>query len=134
MKNYIIGGVLVLFIIVGASVTLMQKPYKEESVPVTTHTMGKAKGFAYDFICKDNKKITATFYPSDDIQVDLVLSDGRSFTLPHAMSASGARYANEDESLVFWEKGDIAFLEEKGVTTFNECNTNLIHPEAEKGN
>jgi hypothetical protein len=57
--------------------------------------------------------------PSSSVR--LVLSDGRNLTLPQAMSASGARYANKDESIVFWNKGDTAFLEENGRTTYEGC-------------
>ena len=53
----------------------------------------------------------------------LVLSDGRKLSLPQAMSGSGARYANRDESIVFWNKGDTAFLDEKGKTTYEGCAT-----------
>jgi membrane-bound inhibitor of C-type lysozyme len=55
--------------------------------------------------------------------VRLALSDGRKVTLPQAMSGSGARYANADESIVFWNKGNTAFIEEKGKTTYEGCAT-----------
>jgi len=38
-----------------------------------------------------------------------------------AISASGARYANTDESIVFWNKGDTAFIQEGDVTTYENC-------------
>lgn len=76
------------------------------------------------FTCDGSKNITATFYPKDDKNVDLVLSDGRALTVPHAISASGARYANADESFVFWNKGDTAFITENGTMTFSNCVTN----------
>jgi membrane-bound inhibitor of C-type lysozyme len=41
--------------------------------------------------------------------------------LPQAPSASGARYANGDESIVFWNKGNTAFIEEGGRTTYQGC-------------
>ena len=44
-----------------------------------------------------------------------------SSTVLHALSASGARYANPDESLVFWNKGNTAFLEARGQTTIAGC-------------
>jgi membrane-bound inhibitor of C-type lysozyme len=74
------------------------------------------------FKCEAGKTIDATFYASS---VDLKLSDGRSLVLPQAMSASGARYANEDESLVFWNKGDTAFITEgkDGEETYSGCVT-----------
>ena len=73
------------------------------------------------FSCADSKSITAVFYPKDDKFVDLMLSDGRKLSVPHAMSASGARYAKPDESFVFWNKGDTAFITENGSTTFSDC-------------
>ena len=59
------------------------------------------------FKCQGGKSIEATFYASS---VSLTLSDGRSLTVPQAMSGSGARYANKDETFVFWNKGDTAFV------------------------
>jgi len=55
--------------------------------------------------------------------VDLKLSDGRALKLPQVISGSGARYANEDESFVFWNKGDTAFVTEgaDGKMTFKDC-------------
>ena len=57
--------------------------------------------------------------------VSLKLSDGRSLTVPQAMSASGARYANKDETFVFWNKGDTAFVTEgkDGKETYSGCAT-----------
>jgi membrane-bound inhibitor of C-type lysozyme len=75
------------------------------------------------FECEGGKSITATFYPTDDAFVDLVLSDERKMSVPRAISASGARYANADESFVFWNKGDTAFITEGETTTFAGCVT-----------
>jgi membrane-bound inhibitor of C-type lysozyme len=75
------------------------------------------------FVCDNSKSITATFYTGTDKFVDLSLSDGRILTVPHAISASGARYANSNETFVFWNKGDTAFITEgkDGETTFTNC-------------
>lgn len=72
------------------------------------------------YACADDKTIEATYY-SD--KVDLVLSDGRTLSVPQAMSGSGARYANADESFVFWNKGDDAFVTEgdPDKPTFADC-------------
>jgi len=75
------------------------------------------------FNCDDEKTITATFYPTDDQYVDLVLSDERAMSVPRAISASGARYAKADETFVFWNKGDTAFITENDITTFANCVT-----------
>ena len=74
------------------------------------------------FKCDGGKSIDATFYASS---VDLKLSDGRSMKVPQAMSASGARYTNKDETFVFWNKGDTAFVTEgkDGKETYSGCVT-----------
>ncbi len=74
-----------------------------------------------EFLCDGSRSIKATFYPQPNDSVDLVLSDGRAIKLPRAMSGSGARYANPDESFVFWNKGDTAFIDENGARTFDNC-------------
>ncbi|MDD5711083.1 MAG: MliC family protein [Candidatus Colwellbacteria bacterium] len=77
------------------------------------------------FNCDDEKTITATFYPADDQYVDLILSDKRALSAPRTISASGARYAKADETLVFWNKGDTAFITEDDITTFENCVTGI---------
>jgi membrane-bound inhibitor of C-type lysozyme len=76
------------------------------------------------FACANGRSITATFRPESDAYVDVVLSDGRSVRLPRAMSASGARYATSDEGMVFWNKGNTAFVTEGGENgrqTYSDC-------------
>lgn len=73
------------------------------------------------FYCAQNKTIQATFASSS---VALMLSDGRSLTLPHAVSGSGARYeatSTAGVDTVFWNEGDNAFLTEGNTNTFDEC-------------
>lgn len=76
------------------------------------------------FKCDASKSIVATFYPTDDKFVDLKLSDGKNISVPRAISASGARYANNDESFVFWNKGDTAFITEGDINTetYSKCS------------
>lgn len=77
------------------------------------------------YMCDAAKTIAAKFYsgtatvpadpniaPTPNGSVALVLSDGRNITLPQTISASGVRYANADESIVFWSKGNTAFITE----------------------
>lgn len=73
------------------------------------------------FNCDAGKSIEAAFDNGPKPSVHLSLSDGRRLMLPQALSASGARYANGDESIVFWNKGDTAFIEEGGRTTYGDC-------------
>ncbi len=71
-----------------------------------------------EYICEGGKALMAS-YGEEIVTVDLV--DGRALTLAQTVSASGVRYANEGESVVFWSKGDTAFLEEGGETTYGDC-------------
>jgi membrane-bound inhibitor of C-type lysozyme len=87
------------------------------------------------YLCQDNKIIDADFYqgaavavkpgemPVPNGSVSLKLSDGRALTLPQTVSASGIRYANADESIIFWNKGDGAFITENNIETFSGCVT-----------
>lgn len=79
------------------------------------------------YICNDNKTIYAAFYkgevkivkpgemPIPSGSVKIVLSDGRNLDLTQTISADGSRYANSDESLVFWSKGNGALVLENNV-------------------
>lgn len=73
-----------------------------------------------DYACGDGKAIAATYYAD---HVDLKLSDGRAMSLPQTMSGSGIRYADADETIVFWSKGNTAFVTEgdPNSPTFRNC-------------
>lgn len=75
---------------------------------------------AVKYACADGKTIDAAYY-SD--KVDLTLGDGRAMSLPQTMSGSGIRYANADESFVFWSKGNEAFATEgdPDKPTYADC-------------
>ena len=75
------------------------------------------------FVCDAGKMLTAVFSNGAQASVALLLSDGRKLTLPQVVSASGARYANADESFVFWNKGNTAFIEEHGKPSYEGCST-----------
>lgn len=71
------------------------------------------------YLCKNARTVRAVYFQS---KVIIELSDGRAAQLPQVESASGAKYANSDESLIFWRQGADAFVEETGQQTFTECN------------
>ena len=73
------------------------------------------------FTCDAGRTIDAEFVDAPQPRVRLTLSDGRTLTLPQAVSASGARYADAGERIVFWNKGDTAFLDEAGRSTYTGC-------------
>jgi membrane-bound inhibitor of C-type lysozyme len=70
------------------------------------------------FSCAGNNTIQALFFAD---KAELALSDGRHMLLLQAICVSGARYANTDESFVFWNKGNTAFIEESQKITFKDC-------------
>ena len=73
------------------------------------------------FRCHDGKSVDAVFSNGTVSSVSLALSDGRSLVLPQARSGSGARYTNADQSFVFWNKGNAAFVEEDGKPRYSGC-------------
>ena len=88
----------------------------------------------FTFNCDGNKSIDATFYGGKIIQIQpgeppiptgsvkLKLSDGRRLELSQTISASGVRYANSDESFVFWNKGDaVLVLENNTEKDYTNC-------------
>ena len=81
--------------------------------------LGKAINNA-KFVCADNKIIQADFYKNF---VHIETKELKSVYLPQTISASGARYANDDESIVFWNKGDTAFITEgdPNTPTYKDC-------------
>lgn len=101
----------------------------------TTLTPSRTKLIATaSYICSDGKAITASYYrdtidtvpkqgeqPIPTGSVHLKLSDGRSMLLSQTISASGARYANTNDSIVFWNKGNTAFIQENGTQTYGGC-------------
>lgn len=87
------------------------------------------------YSCDGGKTISAAFYknkqtppapapgepPKPNGVAALALSDGRKPALGQTVSADGSRYANADESMVFWSKGYGAFVMEQGTTTYSNC-------------
>ena len=98
--------------------------YANNPTPTTT-TQQPQPVASVAFACDAGKSIAATFYqgsstpsadpaqpPTPGGSVTVNLSDGRTATLPQTISGSGIRYANADQSLIFWGKGNTAFVEE----------------------
>lgn len=70
------------------------------------------------FVCEDNQTVLTTFFKDG---AKIMMGNGETFYLARTISGSGARYANIDESFVFWNKGDSAFIERGGVRILNSC-------------
>ena len=88
----------------------------------------EAVGNPYTYVTNNGEEIVATYYHLSDESlsfVKVVLPDGKEYTLPQAVSASGARYTDA-MSLVWWSKGDTARVEIMGddgewVALYEEC-------------
>jgi len=114
--------ILLVLIVVGLSLIFTKNLWIPKLVDyILGSTSPTEKIISANFNCADNKTIGTQFHNGAGSYVELKLSDGRQIKLPQAMSASGARYANADESFVFWNKGDTAFITESGSTTFTDC-------------
>ncbi len=108
---------------------------KINSVPVSDYKLISQVTYQ----CDGKKEVTAVFYQGPEItpqvgqppvpsgKVNLVLSDGRQLSLPQTLSGSGIRYANGDESFIFWSKGDTAFIMENNQETYSNCSTPNEH-------
>lgn len=74
------------------------------------------------FRCDNGKSIHAVFYKH---AVQVALSGSHELFLSQTMSASGARYADDNESIVFWNKGNTAFVTQGDLNnqTYSGCNT-----------
>ena len=121
MKNWTKIIILVIALVIIALLIWKggSSPTASSSKPVAT----------VEYSCDAGKAILATFYqgptkpatsaggpPTPGGSVALTLSDGRTMTLNQTVSADGGRYANADESFVFWGKGNGALVLEGGVS------------------
>jgi membrane-bound inhibitor of C-type lysozyme len=73
-------------------------------------------GERYVYECAGGTRIEARYFRLSDGSlnfVKLVMSDGRTYTLPNVVSGSGARFT-DDRELVWWVKGDSAFVQTRG--------------------
>jgi membrane-bound inhibitor of C-type lysozyme len=68
-------------------------------------------------------RTTPNGMPMPGGHVVVTQADGTVHNLQQTASGSGARYANESESFVFWSKGDGAFVEEgpSQTETYSNC-------------
>jgi membrane-bound inhibitor of C-type lysozyme len=111
---------IVIVIIVATALVIMRNGAKVQVVeqPVATVT----------YACNAGRTITAAYFqgankpatdpnlpPTPGGSVALTLSDGRIMTLAQTISADGVRYANTDESFVFWSKGNGVLVLENNV-------------------
>lgn len=74
------------------------------------------------YFCSDAKTLSAVY---EEKKVTVTFDSGRTISLPMAVSGSGVRYEVQDEitaeNIVFWSKGDSAFVTENEITIYEDC-------------
>jgi membrane-bound inhibitor of C-type lysozyme len=119
-RKFVFYIVIVVLIVIIALTFIHKSPVTPPVVtnPVATTTTPTAPVVlsSGSYACDDNKTITASFSSNS---ASLVLSDGRTLTLPQIVSADGAQY--QSGAIEFITKGDQGFLQENGNTTYADC-------------
>ena len=133
IKNTVaIVGLIVIAIVAAyvyknsLSVSVVKRtPIVSTATPITTanYTCGDSLSInASYFTGEANVSASSSTPPTPTGYVQLSLNDGRSFTLNQTLSADGARYANSDESFVFWSKGTGALVTNTAVSkNYTSC-------------
>jgi membrane-bound inhibitor of C-type lysozyme len=95
---------------------------KDAAAPVGQQEASRTPVNTVVYRCDNGKSITAAYFEGVDIpvvegempnptgSVDVSLDGGASMSLNQTLSASGIRYGNNDESFVFWSKGQEALI------------------------
>lgn len=87
--------------------------------PAGTHTVpmlgADTAAGVHSFRCDDGSAWSVSTWRGPGARITLVSTD-TSFTLPQRIAASGVRYADSTERIVWWNKGDSATFERAGRT------------------
>ena len=119
-------NILTILVVLGVILIGVYFITKKQKTPVVL-TVPEVTGSVTHYSCKDGS-IDAIFGQSS---MTMTLSDGRKISLPQVISASGIRYEQGD--IIFIGKGDNAFLQEKGVSTYEDCVANASDINATAG-
>ncbi|UBO73067.1 MliC family protein [Aeromonas rivuli] len=79
------------------------------------HTLTVTGGEPIAYQCANDQKVQVSYFGlSDDSLnfVKLALPNGKDYTLPQVVSASGVRYT-DDHEVVWWNKGKEGFVEQR---------------------
>ncbi|MBU0750309.1 MliC family protein [Patescibacteria group bacterium] len=128
-----IGSILILGIVSAAIVLLLGffpidraiAPTGEAQGNAATQLVGETVTISYS--CADDRSFVARIELKPEAtyenpgHAELLGSDGSTLLLTQAIAASGARYTNEDESIVYWIKGSGSFIQQNGETVYADC-------------
>ncbi len=113
-KNKSILAVVIVLLIVAVGGYFLLNKQKSPALPLIPEVTGDITHYS----CVDGS-IDVIFGESS---VTLALSDSRRISLPQVSSGSGMRYEQGDYAFI--GKGDDAFFQEKGITTYEGCVAN----------
>jgi hypothetical protein len=131
----LVAAILSIIVIVAVLVyaLLAKQPTVEKPIDIFTPENLMANVI---FDCASGISLQAAFYdgpiqaaasadmpPIPGGKLKLTFTDGRQVVLSQTISADGARYANADESMIFWDKGDEAMFDSTGQGT-DICKVN----------
>lgn len=119
MNTKLWGGIVVTVLVIGGII------WAHNQAPVDMNVPQEVKNDVIFYDQATGEEVPASFGASSVTFTSKTLG---TMTLPQAMSASGARYANADESIVFWNKGDSVFITQNGTIIFNGT-TMPAHPD-----
>lgn len=115
MSKKLITSIIIIIIFIGGLVA-----WRELKAPNIQDNQKLMTTARYD--CDNGKYIIASYYEGPEIKlnpgempkpngsVEISLDGGSNQTLNQTISGSGVRYANSDESFIFWNKGNSALI------------------------
>ncbi len=118
MKKFII--VFTITVMVGSAVIVLirQLPDQNQAVSQSVPTIqNNTPNLIKASYANPSETVNATFDNTANT-VNFTEKAVGTVTLPRALSGSGARYANRDESLVFWEHQGVLTITKNGKTVF----------------
>ena len=129
LLTYLLASVVLALLIVAIGFLL----YKNQPVPEQTESPVVTGKTTYQ--CMGGHTVETVFMtqgpvpesvpglpPASNALVSISLDGAQDISLPQAVSADGSRYANADESLVFWSKGNGAMVLQNGKEDiFQNC-------------
>ncbi|MDD5738961.1 MAG: MliC family protein [Candidatus Pacebacteria bacterium] len=134
-KKYIFIIIIIAF---GAVVWAWMFFQKKSSLPANVENQPISQ---VDYLCDGGKTINAKYYkgpeaptvqpgemPTPTGSVEIFLSDGRQLSLAQTISGSGIRYATSNEAIIFWSKGNSAFIMENDMQTYSSCVAVALDP------
>lgn len=124
-KSIVAVIVVVIIGAVGVFIYLPKEPAPKPVVEVPQPEAPKPIN-TVSYQCEAGKTVSAAYFApqegNDKGSVTLTLEGGKTMELAQVVSADGARYANGDESFVFWSKGNTVLVLENNIeATYKGC-------------